>query len=51
MEQVAIDRMKTALGAIAGMQVQEGTDFRELAELCMAIANITLQFVASCEGE
>jgi hypothetical protein len=35
--------LRQALEAIANMQVQESTDFRELAALCMSIANITLQ--------
>ena len=37
--------MKQALEAIAHMQVSENTDFRELAALCMSIANITLESI------
>ncbi len=32
-----------ALNAIAHMQVEEDTDFRQLAALCIGLAKITLQ--------
>ena len=39
--------MYDALAAIANMQVQETTDFRELAALCISIAHIE---IAKLEG-
>ena len=35
--------MKSALETIRDMQITPDTNYRELAELCMSIANITLQ--------
>jgi len=36
------EQMRDALYAIAGMQVLDSSDFRELLAICIAIARITL---------
>ena len=47
----AIESLKSALWAIANMQIQEDTDKGEVLALCMAIAQIELEKQEIREGE